>query len=159
MHVVHGTSRATGGKGLGPAKARSDTVKRRTVEISEATVALVRRHRVRQLERRLKAGPLWRDGDWVFTNTEGGQLNLSNFISRRFAPALDRAGVRRVRLHDLRDTMATWLLDAGEDPKVVQERLGHKSVVTTLERYDAVTRDRHRRAASALETKVDLRGR
>jgi integrase len=46
--------------------------------------------------------------------------------------------VRRIRLHDLRHTHATLLLQAGVHPKVVQERLGHANISMTLDRYSHV---------------------
>ena len=44
-----------------------------------------------------------------------------------------------IRLHDLRHTWATLALQAGEHPKVVQERLGHAKVSITLDVYSHVT--------------------
>ena len=53
------------------------------------------------------------------------------------APGLARrrTGLRRIRFHDLRHTHATLLLQAGVNPKVVSERLGHSSVAFTLDTY------------------------
>lgn len=45
------------------------------------------------------------------------------------------AGLPRIRLHDLRHTMATRILAQGEHPKVVSERLGHATVGITLDTY------------------------
>lgn len=45
------------------------------------------------------------------------------------------AGLRRIRLHDLRHTHATLALAAGVHPKVVSERLGHATVAFTLDVY------------------------
>src|SRR5262249_9076896 len=48
------------------------------------------------------------------------------------------AGLPRVRLHDLRHSHATHLLMAGVHPKVAQERLGHSSIVLTMDLYSHV---------------------
>lgn len=56
-----------------------------------------------------------------------------------------------VRLHDLRHTHATMLLQAGVHPRVVQERLGHRSITVTLETYSHVLPSSQRSAAEALD--------
>lgn len=64
-----------------------------------------------------------------------------------------------VRLHDLRHTHATMLLQAGVHPRVVQERLGHRSITVTLETYSHVLPSSQRSAADALDdiNKTDRR--
>jgi integrase len=52
-----------------------------------------------------------------------------------FLRALDRAGIRRFRLHDLRHFMATELLQAGVALAVVSQRLDHQRKSTTLDYY------------------------
>lgn len=56
-----------------------------------------------------------------------------------------------LRLYDLRHTCATLLLLAGENPKVVSERLGHSSVTMTLETYSHVLPNMQRSATVKLE--------
>ena len=59
--------------------------------------------------------------------------------ARHFKPSLKRAGLPdSIRLYDLRHTCATLLLVADENPKVVSERLGHASIVLTLDTYSHV---------------------
>ncbi len=59
-----------------------------------------------------------------------------DFVDRRsFKPLLKRAGLPKIKLHDLRHTCATLLLSRGVHPKYVQELLGHASIVMTLNRY------------------------
>jgi integrase len=48
------------------------------------------------------------------------------------------AGVPQIRFHELRHTHATMLLQLGENPKVVSERLGHADVTITLNTYSHV---------------------
>lgn len=59
-------------------------------------------------------------------------------LRRHFKPIRDKADVTKIRLYDLRHTTATLLLSAGENPKVVSERLEHASVVLTLDTYSHV---------------------
>ena len=59
--------------------------------------------------------------------------------------------MRRIRLHDLRHTHATLLLQSGQPVKVVSERLGHAKVSITLDTYAAVLPDMQDRAVEALD--------
>jgi len=55
-----------------------------------------------------------------------------------FHKLLAEAGLLEIRFHDLRHSMATILLAANVNPKVVQERLGHSTIATTLDIYSHV---------------------
>jgi integrase len=87
----------------------------------------------------------------VFGDTQGNPLRASNVLRRSFYPLARRAGVPRVRFHDLRHTAATLLLQQGIHPKVVQERLGHASVSLTLDVYSHVVPSMQREAADKLD--------
>jgi integrase len=91
----------------------------------------------------------------VFTNGAGNRLDRPGFLQRRYYPLLEKAGLPRITFHDLRHTHATLLLAAGVNPKVVQERLGHSSVIVTLDLYGHVvpTMQQH-----AVDTAEDLFG-
>ena len=72
----------------------------------------------------------------VFTASTGGPIDWSNFRNRIWKPALVSAGLDRgLRIHDLRHTAASMLIAQGCHPKVVQEHLGHSSIVLTMDRY------------------------
>jgi len=128
-----------------PKTARS----RRSLSLDPESVAVLRAHRCRQLEERLNAGEAWQDNDLVFCNEDGGALHPSQF-TRRFVTACERAGVRRIRLHDLRHTWATLALQAGIHPKVVSERLGHATTGITLDIYSHVQPELDAHAATAV---------
>jgi integrase len=70
----------------------------------------------------------------VFTREDGGALDP---IGLRWAwqVALREWGGRRIRFHDCRHTHASNLIAAGVHPKVIQERLGHAHISTTLGIY------------------------
>ena len=76
--------------------------------------------------------------DLVITDLNGGPVRKSNLLRRWFYPLLARAGLPRIRFHDLRHTHATLLLAQGVNPKVVQERLGHSQISMTLDTYSHV---------------------
>jgi integrase len=80
------------------------------------------------------------DGDSpLFTSPNGQSLHHSNFRKRIFKPACDKAGLHGIVFHDLRRTHATMLVAEGHDVKVVQERMGHKDITTTLKYYAKAT--------------------
>ena len=110
----------------------------KNVRIDDVTVALLREHRKRQAEDRLKAGSRWLDEDYVFPNENGGPLNPSN-MARYWKAIIEKAGVKYVKPHARRHTHATLLLEAGVPAHVVAKRLGHKDVTTTFKVYAHVT--------------------
>jgi len=64
---------------------------------------------------------------------------------------MKQAGLPRIRFHDLRHTSASLLLMAGENPKVVQERLGHEDIEITLSTYSHVLPTMQQGAARKLD--------
>lgn len=67
-----------------------------------------------------------------------GRPLMPNSISHNFHRILEKAGLRRIRFHDLRHTTATLMLKAGVGMKVVQEILGHSSFDQTANTYSHV---------------------
>jgi len=71
----------------------------------------------------------------VFTMPAGGVVRLSNWRRSVFLSARRRAGLSdRFRVHDLRHTAASLMIQAGY-PKMLQEIMGHASITTTLDLY------------------------
>ena len=138
--------RAAGLAFVEPKTARA----RRTVVLSQRAVAALRRHRARQVEQRLFAGPAWRDLGLVFCTATGGPLDPSHQTAT-FKLALTRAGLGSVRFHDLRHTAATLLLAQGVHPKVVSEMLGHATIALTLDTYSHLVPVLHAQAAAAMD--------
>lgn len=145
-------SRGKGGTWeLGQPKTASG---RRSIALPASCIAALRRHKARQNAERLRLGALWQDRDFVFTNASGGPLHVNSLMDR-FARLVARAGVPRIRFHDLRHTCATLLLAEGVHPKIVQERLGHSDISMTLNRYSHVTPGMQRQAADILDAALD----
>jgi len=127
---------------------------RRKVNLDPGTVARLRRHRTEQLEQRMLMGGGWTDGGLVFAMPDGSPWN-PDVITRRFTLLIEKAGLPRIRLHDLRHTHASHLLAAGTNIKVVSERLGHSSVSFTLDVYAHVMPGQQADAAAAVAAMVD----
>lgn len=122
---------------------------RRTVHLAGGTVIALRGRRKRQLEERLVAGPLWEDMALAFTTPTGGPIEAWR-VNELFHKALERAGLPRIRVHDLRHTAATLLLAQGTHPKVVQELLGHSTITLTLDTYSHVIPALHEEVAEKM---------
>jgi integrase len=71
----------------------------------------------------------------VFTAPEGGPIRRTNFRRRIWIPAVEASVSEPCTFHDLRHTHAALLIAQGEHPKVIQVRLGHASIKTTLDTY------------------------
>ena len=85
-----------------------------------------------------RLGDLYRDHGLVFTSEVGTVINPTNLRRRSFAPLPERAGLPRIRVHDLRHTCATLLLVRNVNPTYVQELLGHATVAIMLDTYSHV---------------------
>jgi integrase len=122
----------------------------RPVLIPHTLIEPLRAHQRRQQERRIAAGPAWRNLDLVFSTRDGGLINPNN-LTRSYNAIVQRAGLQRIRLHDLRHTHVSLLLKHRVPLKVVSERVGHASVKTTLDIYQHVTEDMQSQAADVMD--------
>ena len=100
-------------------------------------------------------------GEWVFTNsgrsTNGGPddpVRGPNFYTNVWVPALAKAKekglTKKPRVHDLRHSNASWLIQAGVPLTVIQRHLGHESIQTTSDRYGHLDRESSRVVAAVV---------
>ncbi len=125
---------------------------RRHVALTGLSVDSLRRHRARQAEERLAMGPLWEDHNLVFCRENGRPIDGTGMLRGGFYPLLARAGLPKVRFHDLRHSTATLLMSLGIDLKIISEILGHSSVRITGDVYTHVSLEMQRPAAQAMDT-------
>lgn len=142
------TETANGGFYFGETKTPKS---RRKLPLSDAVTSALRFHKRNQLENRLKLGECYQNYDLVFASEIGTPLQRRNLIRRHFKPLLKKAGLPNITLYELRHTTATLLLSAGENPKIVSERLGHSSVVLTLDTYSHVLPNMQEEATQKLQ--------
>jgi site-specific recombinase XerD len=113
-------------------------------------VAVLKQHQQIMQNQRASADVLWQDHDLVFPSLTGAPLDPAG-VTHALHRFLHRAGVPPVRVHDLRHTAATLLLEEGTHPKVVQDLLGHSSIAVTLDLYSHVTPRIQREATARME--------
>jgi integrase len=73
--------------------------------------------------------------DLVFPSPDGAILDPDNLYHRYFQPVLTKAGLRKIRLHDLRHTFGSLLIQNGASIVYVKEQLGHSSIQVTVDIY------------------------
>lgn len=148
---VRRTASYVGGKTVfgAPKTERS----RRTVELSAATVQLLRAHRAAQVEHRLRLGPVWREHALVFPSLAGtpwlARTFLRDYRALLTKTTIDNAGT--VNWHGLRHSAATQWIAHGVDIFSVSRRLGHASASFTMDVYGHLLKGQQRQAAEALD--------
>lgn len=122
---------------LGPPKSKKG---KRTITLSDPVAALLGE---------LAAG---RDGhDWLLLNPKGGAWRQNQWREDYWHPAVRASGIgKRPTPHDLRHSHASWLIAQGVSLPVIQQRLGHEKITTTVDTYGHLTADLHRGAAFAI---------
>ncbi len=87
-----------------------------------------------------------------FVHPLGNIFTLDTIFLRSFKKLLKKAGLPDVRFHDLRHSSATLLLSMGTHPKIVQERLGHHDIGTTMNIYSHVLPSMQEGAMKQMDT-------
>jgi integrase len=106
----------------------------RVIDLDPETVELLQTHRQQQMQERKEWGVDYENHDLIAAREDGSPIHPHSF-SQSFGRLIKRAGLRTIRLHDLRHTHATLALQAGVPVKVISERLGHESPAFTLKQY------------------------
>lgn len=126
---------------------------RRTVALSGATVAMLRRHRAAQHASRLRLGGARDDWDLVFPSQSGAPWNRHSFYTgfRRVLARAEIGAPETVNWHSIRHTAASLWLRADVDVFTVSRRLGHGSASFTMDTYGHLLRGQQQAAAEALD--------
>jgi len=107
-------------------------------------------HKQKQDEWQYLLEDLWVQSELVFTNDIGGALDNQG-VYNAFKRMLSYNDLPSIRLHDLRHTAATLMLQNGDDYKTLQDALGHHSAGFTLDTYGHVTDKMKKDSADRME--------
>ena len=151
LRVRHQLQRVDGRLVLVPPKT---TKSRRTLVLPPLILDALREHEKRQVAEKIWAGSRWAETGLVFANRTGRPTQARRVIEQ-FHSALEDAGIRRIRFHDLRHSCATLLLVQGVSPPVVMEVLGHSEIALTMNAYSHVVPELQYEAAQRMQAILD----
>lgn len=124
----------------------------RVVALPPGVAKLLREHRAAQDGERLAAGSWWKDNGLVFCHRDGRPID-PRVDWGEWKELLAEAGVPPARVHVMRHSTATALLDLGVDISIIQEVLGHADIRTTRG-YQDVGVELTRRAAKRIDREM-----
>ncbi|MBE9498455.1 site-specific integrase [Streptomyces sp. GKU 257-1] len=123
----------------------------RRIPLPRECVTALRAQRAQQLADKRLAGEKWRgDGSGLIFTTKNGTPIEPRNLNRSFEALSARAGVRKVRFHDLRHTCASLLHEQGANARTIMQVLGHSSIRVTMDIYTFVRLDEQRDAIGRL---------
>lgn len=107
---------------------------KRIIPLNQLMVDALLQHKKEQEREKKLYEDGYRDLGMVFCKPDGDYISPREFL-RQYQRLLHKAGLERKRFHDLRHTVASLLINANENPKVIQQLLGHSTISTTLDIY------------------------
>lgn len=155
IRVAHSLSYSTKDKGYSLDGTKNKRV--RHVTISNELVQTLKWYKMQWmfLVKKMRNEPEPSFANLVFLTIEGKPKHRS-YLRHWHKRVLREKGLPEdFRIHDLRHTHATLLLELGEHPKVVQERLGHKDISVTMDMYTHVTMTLQKQTAETFGALMD----
>ncbi len=133
-------------------KAPKTKSSRRLISLPRSVVEELKLYKIHCAEEKDAAGDKWieEEREWLFFNEDGTHFYPTTPTTwwSRFTK---RAGVRFIRLHDLRHTSATLLINQGVHAKIISERLGHSDIRITMNTYGHALRSADQAAANTFD--------
>jgi len=137
----------------GRSKSRTETPKNgksRRVDMSWQLTNVLLHLKQQRTEEKLKKG--WEEmPQWVFVTDKGTPLIEGHWRERVFNKALEKAKLRKIRIHDLRHGFATQLIQAGESLAFIKDQLGHHSIKVTVDIYGHLVPGANKSAVDKLD--------
>ncbi|MBO0780688.1 MAG: site-specific integrase, partial [Ktedonobacteraceae bacterium] len=135
-------------KGLVESEPKTESSKRRIL-LPRFVLEALHLHRERQAQMRSLTED-WQDHDLVFSGKQGRYIEVTD-LRFHFKKLLRKAGLPDIRIHDLRHSAATILLEMKVQPKLVQELLGHSNIGITMDLYSHVLPSMQRKMMEDLD--------
>lgn len=127
----------------------------RTIAISNTLVEILKKHKIKQLEYKMKLGKEYKDNNMVCCYEDGRLFNPKRF-SAKFNELLKNNNLPLIRFHDLRHSHASLLVKLGVEPKIISERLGHSNIGITMDLYSHLYEDVDREVADRFEKLINV---
>lgn len=128
---------------------------KRIIPINNVVLKELEEHRNHQNKEKEIYADIYMDQNLIFCREDGNFIH-PRFLTDNFHHILKKAGLPQYRFHDLRHTVASLLINGNENPKVVQELLGHASISTTLDIYGHLEEKTKRSSIEKLGTILQI---
>jgi integrase len=125
----------------------------RMIQIGASTLRKLDEHRGQQEIQKSIAGERWQENDLLFTTKIGKPVDCNQVI-KEFKHILKVAGLPNIRVHDLRHTSLSSLMNMGTPVNTVQRRAGHADPSTTVKVYGHATSQTQKKAAQKIESLI-----
>lgn len=122
---------------------------KRVIPLNNYVIGQLRSHQERQRMEKKQYQSIYVDNSMVFCREDGTYIH-PRYVLQNFQDILRKAGMQKYRFHDIRHTVASLLINSNENPKVVQELLGHSNISTTLDIYTFLDDETKRNSVSKL---------
>jgi len=130
----------------------------RSIGMTQSLITTLKLWKINQMKNKVRYGEFYGENivsgkrrDFVCTYENGKYIPL-DYYSRTLRRSMKALGIDKyVRFHDLRHTHATLLLEQNVEAKIVQDRLGHSNISTTMDLYSHVTKNAQDRAVEKLD--------
>lgn len=113
---------------------KTDAGQDRVVFLDQDAVGVLKAWRRQQLEERMRWGPAYRDGGYLFTHENGVPVH-PNSVTKRYARLAKKHGMEGTKPHTLRHFRASVLISSGADIAAVSKTMGHKNISVTSDIY------------------------
>ena len=127
---------------------------KRIIEAPDVLINFLRHERKEYMKRKLQHGADFHDNNLVICQSDGKPFSV-DYYSHKFKRLLEVNGLKKIRLHDLRHSHATYMLKLGVNVKAMQKRMGHSTFSTTMDTYSHVLDDMGREAADTLNAGLE----
>jgi integrase len=123
------------------------------IMIGEGMLEVLRKHKEQQEQSKTRQGERWQENELIFPSSVGTPFNPSN-LRIDFNRTLARAGLSKIRFHDLRHTAASLLINHNVPVIVVSKMLGHSKPSITLDIYGHLYHEMEGEAAEIMDKLV-----
>lgn len=151
LHVRRSLVKVDGGHELQEPKTK---LSKRTITLPAKVMKVLHDLKNNQ-EQESKKKIDYNSSGFVFCNSSGRPY-YPDYVTHRFQKEVKSAGLRQVRFYDFRHGHATFLLELGEDIKVISDRLGHSTIMLTGDTYTHVQQSIQQKVANKLDESLNI---